>query len=726
LVGAIQSASGFALLGLREPYQTLPLNYSADFSDQPKNFDQGFRYTTPTMYYTVDPSFLSYFGTNGLNAIDQAMGILNSLTNVSSYSAGLEEFPLEEMRVNHAAQALGLLDLKSTVLEVMIEHMGLADPELFVWTLHNRFLPTGAQCPNYLYAVIQRNFDPFTISPSVYVNGNLFSYAIAEGCTAVDVGDAVEFLVDPSGIYGSAVASTRFTLNYGMYHTTLTRDDVGGLRWLYRTNNTFVSQAGPDTITYLTNTTTAQLLFTSNLTLLASQALTNNAAALQALYPDLVILNTTNIFTNIWTTNITAYFTNYPMDPVGTAPHIAFTTNRTLSIQTYYFHTFGNLFTLTNGPGGVSSVPVVTIGTQTGKRFVTLATTTITNKPYSPVGTVITNTTTKTYSTNSILGEFFIAPTNACVVNILGIAGTFTNTTTNILISATNTPAVTDPNNTNVYFFEQSLISYQTNHAFIVSPVACQTNSIALFQGIEKMTFIRRDYDSLLTRFFYPITNYYTLYAVTNNAILPQKVQRIISIPDFLFDADDLTVVGGPPLIHPSVAREVPAYTVATNGVFGGGSALGPGTIEHSSGIFTFNKVGPLIYNISPTTEAEATFTYIWGSFDGTTNAPVVYPEGTSIYAVENMALINIVNTSLATATVNAPYSEQLTALGGSVPYTWGYRPDSTQLPSGLTLSSDGSITGTPLQAGDFVIVIRLTDAGARYVDRAFTLHVNP
>jgi hypothetical protein len=737
LAVGLQSASGFALLGLREPYQTGPLNYIGDFSMQPKNFDQGFRWTIPTVYYTYDATFLKYFGSNGVWSVDEGINILNALTNVSSYSSTLEEFPLESIRVNWTAQALGLFDLKSTALELMVEHLGLADPEIFTWTLRNRFLPNGATCPNFFYTVIQRNFDPITIAPSAYVNGNLYSYTIVEGCPVVDVGDAQEFTVDRAAVYSSPVASGKFIFAnetyWGFYYTGLTRDDVGGLRWLYRTNNLIVSPTGSTTlsggttITYLTNTTTAQILFTSNLTTFASQALTNNAAALQVLYPDLVILSTTNIFTNVWTTNYIAYFTNYPMDPVGTFPHLVYSTTRDFSIQTQYYHVFGNLFTMTNTPGGYMAVPLATVPTQTGKRFVTLLTTTVTNRPTAPVGTVYTNTVPKTYLTNGIIGEYFILPTNSCTVAILGLQATFTNRSTNIIISATNTITAVDPNipaSTNQFFIEQSMVEYSTNHAFLVSAVVCETNSVALRQGIEKVTFVRRDYDSLLNRYFNPITNYYTLYAVTNNQIIPQRVQRVVTEPDFVFDAADLTGVGGPPLFHGTTSRQVPNFTVATNSVSGQG-LLGPGTIEPVV-TFTFNTVGPLYINLGPGDELDKQLTYIWGSYDGSTNAPVVYPIGTSVYDLENMALISITNPSLADGNVNTAYSEQLSVMGGTAPYAWSLRPQSAGLPAGLSLSPSGMIDGTPLQAGVYDIVVRLTDSGARFVDRALTLKINP
>ena len=59
------------------------------------------------------------------------------------------------------------------------------------------------------------------------------------------------------------------------------------------------------------------LLVTSNLTLLVAQSLTNDDAALTALYPGLVIVpgSTTMSFTNVVTTNLSAYLYELPLRP---------------------------------------------------------------------------------------------------------------------------------------------------------------------------------------------------------------------------------------------------------------------------------------------------------------------------------------------------------------------------------------------------------------------------
>src|SRR5206468_769402 len=84
-----------------------------EFSYAPHNLGEEYRWSVPILYYTYDPSFLDYFGAVGAAQVDSAFAILNNLTNVSSYSTELSEFPLDEARVNYTARALHLFDLKS-------------------------------------------------------------------------------------------------------------------------------------------------------------------------------------------------------------------------------------------------------------------------------------------------------------------------------------------------------------------------------------------------------------------------------------------------------------------------------------------------------------------------------------------------------------------------------------------------------------------------------------
>ena len=62
----------------------------------------------------------------------------------------------------------------------------------------------------------------------------------------------------------------------------------------------------------------------------------------------------------------------------------------------------------------------------------------------------------------------------------------------------------------------------------------------------------------------------------------------------------------------------------------------------------------------------------------------------------------------LTAGTVGTAYSQTITASGGSSPYT--YNVSSGSLPGGLTLSSGGSLSGTPTASGTFTFTVTATD----------------
>jgi hypothetical protein len=120
---------------------------------------------------------------------------------------------------------------------------------------------------------------------------------------------------------------------------------------------------------------------------------------------------------------------------------------------------------------------------------------------------------------------------------------------------------------------------------------------------------------------------------------------------------------------------------------------------------------------------------FLWSIFDGTTNAPVVFPSGTSLDNLENQILVHVLPDSLPFGIVNVPYSTdapvQFTATGGSFtpPFTWT-NDDGVLSGIGLTLSPDGTLSGTPTQSGTFDFTIILTDVNARSVSFVYTITI--
>ncbi len=730
LAAGVQSAAAFSIKGPFETYQTPELFYATADLGGPHNLGEEYRRNTPVVYYTFDQTFLDYFGSNGVAAVEGAFAILNSVSNVNSFDNDLTGWPMEAQRYNYRAQALLLTDLRSTFLSAMMEQMGLAEAERFVWTLHKRDTIPGcsAPCPLCMrYLTIKRNFDPvFTSTDQLqvtsYVNGELYSYNIIELCQPGPfLADALEFPVDPLANTFSSVSGLNFPV--GSYFTGLTRDDVGGLRYLLRTNNVNLEDAGPGSLTAFTNSTVTQLLYTSNLTLFVDQALTNDAATLSGLYPGLVVLSSIPIYTNVVSTNIFFYFTNFPGAPFGSPASLVSVTNLDTNVLTYYSHIFGNVVTNTYYTKGYHTVIQTNIGPCL----------------YAPAGTICTNITQTTSLDRFVNGTYYILPANSdCGVSIVNTQYVFLSGLTNATIIVTNVFGQS---------FSQTDVTYATNQVFVIHPVPCLTSNTEPRQGIQHVQFVRYDgaYDSLLDVYNYPITSSYQLVSVplTNGMPTPRTIIRPVPRPDFVITAMDLTTEQSVPVRggtysltgfgYAPYLRNLPFVPNSLPGLYG------PGTIAPNL-VFTFNKVGPLFINRSPFNLDEVTqipLLTTWGSFDGSTNAPVVYPNGTSIQNYEQGVYITVLPPYLPDGFLTVSpqhtnyYSATLSVTSYTpsfvLPGTWSLAPGSPGLPPGLTLNpASGVLSGTPTAVGTFDFVVRVTDVGASVFDRAYNLTISP
>jgi protocatechuate 3,4-dioxygenase beta subunit len=72
---------------------------------------------------------------------------------------------------------------------------------------------------------------------------------------------------------------------------------------------------------------------------------------------------------------------------------------------------------------------------------------------------------------------------------------------------------------------------------------------------------------------------------------------------------------------------------------------------------------------------------------------------------------LTITTTSLPNGTVNTAYSQTVTAQGGTTPYTFSISAGT--LPAGLSMSSSGTISGTPTTTGSSSFTIQVTDSGS-------------
>ena len=736
LMLGLQSSWAFALLGPMtgngsEAWQDGTLGYQIIYTELivnggqvflgdiggPKNWAEGYRRNAPVLYYTVDSLFYNYFRDPGVNAIQQAFGIMNGVTNVDQYSTFLGEFPMTSQEINYTAQALGLTDLKSVTLHLLVEQMGLAQPERFTWTLHerNRLTGTGPPCPDWMqYLVVQRNFDPVAsalnqLQYTPYVNGILYTYYIQEFCTAVApskvLAETVPFTTDtdPSAnTYSSVAANNVYGLALGGYYTGLTRDDVAGLRNLLSTNTINTEAAAAGALYQNTNYSALQLLYPSNLTTLTLESQTNTIAGLQTLYPGLAIGSVSNYFALVVSTNAFIYLTNLPGSPFGTVSTVvAFT--RVTNIQQFFSYTYDNVIIITNHPSTPALLQTITVAPPNG----------------SPAGSapVTTVSTKHIVLTNVPSGEFYILPAGSCGYDFIQTLQTIVTPVTNNIISTVN----------GNLSYSQSLITYFTNHVYEVAPCTLDTPPVGEYQGIGRVQFVYAPYDSLISQYFQPVTNTYSMVVLTNSHFVKQTFQRVVTTPDILFSAGDLATGPSSDGFNGTVVRTDLNFAEDPNRV-GSTTAYGPGVINSPS-VFTFNKVGPSFYNTSyPASsslipnESSGIQGLIWASFDGTTNAPTVYPNG-SYTNVLAAVLVQINPTSLPNGTNNVAYGPiTFTATGGS--FTPQFSWTASGLPPNLQLSSGGTLSGTPTQSGTFNSVLRLTDVNGRTMQWVYPITI--
>ncbi|MFV0458314.1 MAG: putative Ig domain-containing protein [Actinomycetales bacterium] len=123
---------------------------------------------------------------------------------------------------------------------------------------------------------------------------------------------------------------------------------------------------------------------------------------------------------------------------------------------------------------------------------------------------------------------------------------------------------------------------------------------------------------------------------------------------------------------------------------------------------------------LSGTPTATGSFTFTVDAFDADSF------QGSRTYTIAvNPPPVNITTTSLPAASAGSPYSQAIAAEGGTAPYT--YALTSGALPTGVSLSTSGALSGTPTAAGSFTFEITATDStsGTALTDvQAYTMAV--
>jgi hypothetical protein len=157
-------------------------------------------------------------------------------------------------------------------------------------------------------------------------------------------------------------------------------------------------------------------------------------------------------------------------------------------------------------------------------------------------------------------------------------------------------------------------------------------------------------------------------------------------------------------------------------------------SVDSINGPFKFASTGSLPAGLSltlggllsgtPTASGTSSVGVVAG-YDNTDNNPANdYDTFTATYSlvISTPTVITISPSSLSAATQNSAFSQQLSASGGTAPYTYTY---SGTLPSGITLSSSGLLAGTPTGTGTFSMDIVATDANNNTGSKTYSLVVS-
>jgi hypothetical protein len=158
--------------------------------------------------------------------------------------------------------------------------------------------------------------------------------------------------------------------------------------------------------------------------------------------------------------------------------------------------------------------------------------------------------------------------------------------------------------------------------------------------------------------------------------------------------------------------------------------AIPPGLARNPSGT-------TLLFSGAPTTAGNFTFT--------AQAVDVIAGTATQQYSIRVVQpLVITTPNTLPSATAVANYIITLTATGGTPPYTWSLGcssclssgkvssqhnatlpPPRSLLPSGMSLSPSGVLSGTPSQTGTFTFDVQVADSGSQFALKTFTLTVN-
>ncbi len=192
-----------------------------------------------------------------------------------------------------------------------------------------------------------------------------------------------------------------------------------------------------------------------------------------------------------------------------------------------------------------------------------------------------------------------------------------------------------------------------------------------------------------------------------------------------LKDADNITTTA-------NLSITVSGVTVTTTTLPSGtiGTAYNASlSASGGTGPYTWTLSGSLPAGLSLSTAGAITGTPTTAgtsTFSVTAKDSLGSPSPAANLSITIVSALTITTTSpLPAGVVNVAYSQTLQATGGTAPYTWTLAGGS--LPGGLSLASNGAITGTPTASGSFSFSVSVKDANNLAAGpAALTLTINP
>ncbi|MBI3192742.1 MAG: hypothetical protein HYZ36_08760, partial [Pedosphaera parvula] len=461
------------------------------------------------------------------------------------------------------------------------------------------------------------------------VNGTLYSYQVLTnhpGNGFPDYEDAEEVAVveapntpNPAVAGGSGVVGG-FSLPLGGFYTGITRDDAGGLRYLYGTNNMNVERPLNDTLVAVTNKTSMTNVVTQDLGLLTerSYGTTLTPAQIIALYPGILIEQSFSRYTNVT-------FTNYVGDNV-------IINNVTTNVFDY---TYANV--LTNVVSATSQI-ITQVVEVAPAGFV------------GPGGSLLVTNLVGTRTTNTISllsGEFTIVPTNLLGYQI--VADLYTNFTEVTNIVVTNATARFTNTSSQVSVQTIDLASF-TGVAMSNSPAQLAAAYTAAFPGQPPL---------LITS----TNSYFT------NVVTTTITNELISSP-----YDPVGVAPRYQLLTNYTTNVAQRFTYTFGNVVTNGAFFTGGVFDPVSNKDTYSATGQLLEVLTEWTKDPYSPAITTNLISVVTQNPVtsIFPNG-SVYVVPtNLFGYNLLSAQLVTVTnlTNNIYSVVLTNGGNRVTNT--------------------------------------------------------